>query len=364
MNKTISILISLIFILVWNIAPINTAYCEEAKETLAILDLDVKSGVDKDTVFMMTELLRNMVMKSGKYKLLARDKMEVILQEQKFAQSGYCNTTECQLKMGEILAVKYLLAGTVGKLGKTYIISMQLIDVEKGQVVKTQVEKSASEEDFESALDKLAAYFMETTPTITEEKKEGNITITSNPVQADIYINGTLMGKTPNTIENLQAGKYNLVLKKQGYKEAQKSITIETRKTISQNIDLEKIEQKPLTGSLEIKSEPDGAKVVINGVEKGNTPLKLDDMETGTYRITLKKEGYKDKQTETSVKFSKTTTENFTLEKVESGGGNWVLWVVLGAVVVGGAGAAIALTGGKSATQPAGSGGMEWTTSW
>ena len=43
---------------------------------------------------------------------------------------------------------------------------------------------------------------------------------------------------------------------------------------------------------LEVKSEPSGAKVYIDGKESGGTPLALSDIKTGRHQIRLVKEGY------------------------------------------------------------------------
>jgi hypothetical protein len=43
---------------------------------------------------------------------------------------------------------------------------------------------------------------------------------------------------------------------------------------------------------LEVKSEPSGAKVTIDGKEAGNTPLSLSDIKTGRHQIRVVKEGY------------------------------------------------------------------------
>ncbi|MCK4306166.1 MAG: PEGA domain-containing protein [Candidatus Eisenbacteria sp.] len=42
-------------------------------------------------------------------------------------------------------------------------------------------------------------------------------------------------------------------------------------------------------------SDPDGALVLVNGVERGTTPLKLSMASKETYTITFRKEGHKDK---------------------------------------------------------------------
>jgi len=42
-------------------------------------------------------------------------------------------------------------------------------------------------------------------------------------------------------------------------------------------------------------SDPSGAKVVVNGVERGTTPLKLYLTSKETYTVTFRREGYEDK---------------------------------------------------------------------
>lgn len=52
---------------------------------------------------------------------------------------------------------------------------------------------------------------------------------------------------------------------------------------------------------LVILSEPSGAAVFINGIEKGHTPLSLPDIMPGSYMILLKRESYEDRQIAVTV---------------------------------------------------------------
>jgi hypothetical protein len=56
----------------------------------------------------------------------------------------------------------------------------------------------------------------------------------------------------------------------------------------------EAIEHKqPKLGDLKIRSNPNGAKVFVDGVEEGATPLVLRRLPAGEHKVLLKKDGYK-----------------------------------------------------------------------
>lgn len=61
----------------------------------------------------------------------------------------------------------------------------------------------------------------------------GFLEISSTPMQADIYIDGKNVGKTPKVLNDLVIGTHELVLKKQGYNDVKKNITIIENETLS-----------------------------------------------------------------------------------------------------------------------------------
>jgi len=54
----------------------------------------------------------------------------------------------------------------------------------------------------------------------------GSIDISSSPSGASIYVDGSLEGTTPDTVENLEEGTYRVVLKKSGYSDWGKTIKV------------------------------------------------------------------------------------------------------------------------------------------
>jgi hypothetical protein len=78
---------------------------------------------------------------------MERSQMEEILKEQGFQASGTCDEASCAIEMGKILAVKYIVLGNIGKVGKTYTLSVRFVDVATGEILKdyTEYHKGATD---------------------------------------------------------------------------------------------------------------------------------------------------------------------------------------------------------------------------
>jgi hypothetical protein len=50
------------------------------------------------------------------------------------------------------------------------------------------------------------------------------------------------------------------------------------------------------TGVLEVRSEPSRAKVIIDGQDRGSTPLTIRDVAPGDYQVVLERAGWKSTQ--------------------------------------------------------------------
>jgi len=66
--------------------------------------------------------------------------MEEILKEQQFQASG-CASEECVVEMGQLIGVDRMVAGSIGKIGPLFIISLRLLDVGTGEIMKNVSEQ-------------------------------------------------------------------------------------------------------------------------------------------------------------------------------------------------------------------------------
>ena len=76
----------------------------------------------------------------------------------------------------------------------------------------------------------------------------------------------------------------------------------------------------PQYGDISITSSPSGAKVFLNGVEKGTTPLRLSNVTYGTYEVNLIANGYYSYRTSFNINSSSTYNISANLTPINSSG--------------------------------------------
>ncbi len=105
---------------------------------IAVLDLD-PTGVSIEESQFLSDRLRTELFETGNFQVVERDKMQEILKEQGFQNTG-CTSVECAVEIGQLLNVSRIVAGAIGKIEDIYSISLRMIDVQTGAIVKTATE--------------------------------------------------------------------------------------------------------------------------------------------------------------------------------------------------------------------------------
>ena len=103
-------------------------------ETLAIIDFE-SNGVSTSESKNIVSKIENELLKLSCMQLIERNKIEEVIIEQGFQQSG-CTTTDCAVEIAQLLGTDKLLLGSVGKVGSIYTINAKIISVESGKVLK------------------------------------------------------------------------------------------------------------------------------------------------------------------------------------------------------------------------------------
>ena len=104
--------------------------------TAAVLSLDCP-GMSAEVVLGLSDRLRTSLHETGVFTVMERARMESILQEQGFQQSG-CVETECAVEIGRLVAVRVMIAGSVARIGQTYSVTLRAFDVEGGQTIASK----------------------------------------------------------------------------------------------------------------------------------------------------------------------------------------------------------------------------------
>lgn len=118
---------------------------------------------------------------------------------------------------------------------------------------------------------------------VESTKGTGTLTVTTSP-WAEVYVDGEFLGNTPVLRHGLEPGKHVVKLVNDGMGISETlSVTVEDGMDVTIN---KKLESKPKTGTLSVSTHP-WAKVFVNGVELGTTPITKHRLEPGTYKVKL-----------------------------------------------------------------------------
>ena len=122
------------------------------------------------------------------------------------------------------------------------------------------------------------------------DAEKGLLLVKSSPEGCEITIDGVAMGVTPRLITTLDTKSvHKMTLRKTGYRPATFDIRFNGRTPLVRDETL-----MLDSGVLRIISEPTGARVTVNGVERGVTPVLVTDVPKGRATVKLYLEGFKE----------------------------------------------------------------------
>lgn len=129
------------------------------------------------------------------------------------------------------------------------------------------------------------------------EEIKGILLVKSEPEGCDIRIDGQSVGTTPRLITNLAAkNSYTVRLRKAGYLDQSFSVKFNGRVPVVKDVKL-----VLSSGRIDVRSEPVGAEVTVNGIVRGLTPLVVNDVPKGRATVKLSKEGFRDEIRELAI---------------------------------------------------------------
>ncbi|KAF1078641.1 PEGA domain-containing protein [Methanogenium sp. MK-MG] len=123
----------------------------------------------------------------------------------------------------------------------------------------------------------------------------GRITFESVPSNAEIYLNGTFEGNTRKTLEDVLPGTYDVVIKKIGYDDWTGRVDVAAGR-----ISEVKAELSPAKVILSVHTAPEGARVSVDGVLSGSTPIEIP-VGQGLHTVFIEKFGYGSAEEEVDV---------------------------------------------------------------
>jgi formylglycine-generating enzyme required for sulfatase activity len=126
----------------------------------------------------------------------------------------------------------------------------------------------------------------QTLDVVTLRPSDGTLRVRSNPAGATILVNGDYRGRTPTTIELDPGRSFKVQVSQAGYKTEEISVRLRSGETRNASVDLEMV-----TGIIDLKVEPPGTVLVVDGRETGVAPSRLEIIAI-PHQLEFRKEGY------------------------------------------------------------------------
>ncbi|MBU0712685.1 PEGA domain-containing protein [bacterium] len=285
--------------------------------TVAIMEFE-SSGMSETDASNITSRFGYELSKTNRFRITERQMMEEILKEQQFQLSG-CTSSECVIQVGQLLSVKYMIAGEVSKTFDLYSLHVRIISVESGEVIAQVIEDyEGSVRDFvtgtvRNAALKLAAEARTSRSgsggEITKKviTKTGQVSFTLNISPVNVFIDGNYSGEnTTKTVSlSLPMGDHTIKLSAPGHQDYEKMISILPDQNIEYTVEMQPGTAESVsdisTGIVVIRSIPEGARVYFDGRDVGTTPVQIPKAGAGKHLLRIEKTLHHDYLEEISV---------------------------------------------------------------
>lgn len=117
----------------------------------------------------------------------------------------------------------------------------------------------------------------------------GTIYVQSSPTNAQVYIDGSYYGRTPQSVSGLATGSHSVLVQKSGYQDWSTTSQVTAGGSTNVYASLSAVETY---GSITVTTSPSGASVYLDGSYQGTTPMTISGVVKGAHVIELQKAGY------------------------------------------------------------------------
>jgi PEGA domain len=116
------------------------------------------------------------------------------------------------------------------------------------------------------------------------ERTPGKLTVESRPAGAEVVIDGQRRGTTPATI-SVAPGSHTLVVRR-GTDARAVALTIGAGAEIAEHFELAAADATfPVPGRISIATDPPGARVTVDGQDRGLSPVTVDNVSPATHTV-------------------------------------------------------------------------------
>ena len=156
----------------------------------------------------------------------------------------------------------------------------------------------------------IVSFRMEVAP---PDRPRATLKIQSQVPNAEVFLDGSSLGRAPVDRNDLDPGKHYIVVHKDGFTDFKREVILLENQVITMVADL------AATGSLRILSSPEGADVKIDGELIGKTPVQRDAVPSGDHIVEFKMAGFFDLKETMKIEGGREKVYSVDLKALPSG---------------------------------------------
>lgn len=112
-------------------------------------------GVSPTVAGAVSDVIKSYIVNTRLFEVVEREQMNKILDEIGFQQTG-CTDTACAVEVGKLLSAQKIVMGDISRMGKSYILTLRMVDVSKGSHEHSSSIRADSDDRLDIAATKLA----------------------------------------------------------------------------------------------------------------------------------------------------------------------------------------------------------------
>jgi hypothetical protein len=124
-----------------------------ARDRLIVLGLTPGADVSAEVAAGFTEAVAIAAARPGFYEVISTRELQTVMGVQRQRQLLGCSQeAQCMTELGSVLEARYLLQGSIGRLGASYQLALQLVDTRKAETLNRATRLASSLEALRALL--------------------------------------------------------------------------------------------------------------------------------------------------------------------------------------------------------------------
>jgi TolB-like protein len=187
---------------------------DETKIKIAVLSLQTSNDQSAQLARTIVDLVSSKLDREGVFQVITEDDVKQMVSFDQMKTALSCDEqASCLGEIGAALGVPYVLTGGLSQVGSTYVLTFNLIDIEKAKALKRESAPYASVDEIMKGLERQ----LERAVAELLYRQKGRLAVTCSEEAAVVELDGKALGTTPFAEQEVPSGPHRVTVSKTGF---------------------------------------------------------------------------------------------------------------------------------------------------